>query len=182
MDKAIRDFTYEELQSFPLFGTQARIPLFSEVLQIFDGKQPLIVELKYGPDWQLLCEATRRMLDEYGGPACVESFHPAMVRWFKQHDPKRLRGQLSEAACFSRKHVKWYLAFMMSRLLTNCLTRPQFVAYRLGPKPLSVRLCETMGPMKVLWTAREPRDHDRLMGENHAVIFEGYRPTEGKAP
>ena len=71
---------------------------------------------------------------------------------------------------------------MMSRLLTNCLTRPQFVAYRLGPKPLSVRLCETMGPMKVLWTAREPRDHARLMGENHAVIFEGYRPVEGKAP
>jgi hypothetical protein len=39
-----------------------------------------------------------------------------------------------------------------------------------------------MGPMKVLWTARVPEDHDRLMGENHAVIFEGYRPTEGKAP
>ena len=35
--------------------------------------------------------------------------------------------------------------------------------------------------MKVLWTAREPRDHARLMGENHAVIFEGYRPEEGKA-
>ena len=182
VDKAIRDFTYEELQSFPLFGTQARIPLFSEVLQIFDGKQPLIVELKYGPDWQLLCEATRRMLDEYGGPACVESFHPAMVRWFKQHDPKRLRGQLSEAACFSRQHVKWYLAFAMSRLLSNCLTRPQFIAYRLGPKPLSVRVCEAMGAMKVLWTAREIGDHGRLMGENHAVIFEGYRPTEGKAP
>ena len=182
VDRPIRDFTYEELQAFPLFGTQARIPLFSEVLQVFDGKQPLIVELKYGPDWQLLCEATRRMLDQYGGPACVESFHPAMVRWFKQHDPKRLRGQLSEAACFSKQHVKWYLAFMMSRLLTNCLTRPQFVAYRLGPKPLSVRVCEIMGPMKVLWTARDPRDHARLMGENHAIIFEGYRPTEGKAP
>ena len=182
VDRPIRDFTYEELQAFPLFGTEERIPLFSEVLQVFDGKQPLIVELKYGPDWQLLCEATRRMLDQYGGPACVESFHPAMVRWFKQHDPKRLRGQLSEAACFSKQHIKWYLAFMMSRLLTNCLTRPQFIAYRLGPKPLSVRLCEAMGPMKVLWTARVPEDHDRLMGENHAVIFEGYRPTEGKAP
>ena len=181
VDGAVRDFTFAELQAFPLFGTEARIPLFSDVLRIFDGKQPLIVELKYGPDWALLCEATRRMMDEYPGPACVESFHPAMVRWFKQHDPKRLRGQLSEAACFSKKHVKWYLAFAMSRLLSNCLTRPQFVAYRLGPKPLSVRVCEAMGAMKVLWTAREPKDHARLMEENHAVIFEGYRPREGKA-
>ena len=181
VDKAIRDFTFEELQAFPLFGTEARIPLFSEVLRIFAGKQPLIVELKYGPDWELLSEATRRMLDEYQGPACVESFHPAMVRWFWRHDPQRLRGQLSEAACFSRQHVKWYLAFAMSRLLSNCLTRPQFIAYRLGPKPLSVRACEAMGAMKVLWTAREIGDHGRHMQENDAVIFEGYRPREGKA-
>ncbi len=181
VDRPIRDFTFEELQRFSLFGTKERIPLFSDVLRVFEGKQPLIVELKYGPDWQLLCEATRRMLDEYRGPACVESFHPAMVRYFKQHDPRRLRGQLSEAACFSRQHVKWYLAFMMSRLLTNFLTRPQFVAYRVGPKCLSVRVSEAMGAMKVLWTAREPGDHAGHMQENHAVIFEGYRPTEGKA-
>ena len=181
VDKPIRDFTYAELQAFPLFGMEERIPLFSEVLEIFAGRQPLIVELKYGPDWELLCEATRRMLDEYRGPACVESFHPAMVRWFWKHDPGRLRGQLSEAACFSRQHVKWYLAFAMSRLLSDCLTRPQFIAYRVGPKPLSVRLAEGMGAMKVLWTAREPEQHQKRMAENHAVIFEGYRPDGGKA-
>ena len=181
VDRPIRDFTYEELQQFPLFGTQERIPLFSDVLRIFNGKQPLIVELKYGPDTDLLCEATRQMLDAYPGPACVESFHPAMVRWFWKHDPKRLRGQLSEAACFSKKHLSLPLAFMMSRLLTNFLTRPQFIAYRVGPKPLSVRVSEGVGAMKVLWTAREPEQHARRMKENHAVIFEGYRPEEGRA-
>ena len=156
-------------------------PLFSDVLRIFNGKQPLIVELKYGPDTDLLCEATRQMLDAYPGPACVESFHPAMVRWFWKHDPKRLRGQLSEAACFSKKHLSLPLAFMMSRLLTNFLTRPQFIAYRVGPKPLSIRVSEGMGAMKVLWTIREPEQHARCMKENHAVIFEGYRPEEGRA-
>lgn len=181
VDKAVRDFTYEELRQIPLFKTGERIPLFSEVLSIFDGKQPLIVELKYGPDAALVCEGTKALLDGYAGPACVESFHPAMVRWFKKHDPKRLRGQLSEAACFSKKTLPGYLAFLMSRLFTNCLTRPQFVAYRVGPKPLSVRAAERMGAMKVLWTAREPELHGRRMAENDAVIFEGYRPREGKA-
>lgn len=177
---AIRDYTYEELQAFALFGTEERIPLFLDVLRIFDGKQPLIVELKYGPDWELLSEATRQMLDEYGGPACVESFHPAMVRWFWKHDPTRLRGQLSEAARFSRKNLSLPLAFMMSRLLTDCLTRPQFIAYRVGPKPLSVRLAERMGAMKVLWTAREKELHQQRMAENDAIIFEGYRPERGR--
>ena len=181
VDRPIRDFTYEELQTFSLFNTEERIPLFSDVLRIFDGQQPLIVELKYGPDWAVLCEATRAMLDEYKGPACVESFHPAMVRWFWKHDPNRLRGQLSEAACFSKKHIKRYLAFLMSRLFSNCLTRPQFIAYRVGPKPLSVRVAEGLGAMKVLWTAREPDLHARRMAQNHAVIFEGYRPQEGRA-
>lgn len=176
VDRPIRDFTYEELQAFPLFGTGERIPLFSEVLKVFGGRQPLIVELKYGPDWVPLCEAIRAMLDAYPGPACVESFHPAMVRWFRKHDPKRLRGQLSEAARFSRKTLPLPVAFAMSRLLGNCLTRPQFIAYRVGPKPLSVRLAERMGAMKVLWTARERSQHDQRMKENHAVIFEGYRP------
>ena len=176
VEKAIRDFTYAELQQIPLFKTEQRIPLFSEVLQIFDGRQPLIVELKYGPDAPALCEATRAMLAGYAGPACVESFHPAMVRWFKKHDPQRLRGQLSEAACFSKKTLPLPLAFMMSRLFTNCLTRPQFIAYRVGPKPLSVRIAEGMGAMKVLWTAREPERHAARMAQNHAVIFEGYRP------
>ena len=181
VDRPIRDLTYAELQGFPLFGTEERIPLFSDVLRVFDGKQPLIVELKYSPDWVPLCEATRAMLDEYGGPACVESFHPAMVRWFRKHDPKRLRGQLSEAARFSKKTLPLPLAFAMSRLFSNCLTRPQFIAYRVGPKPLSVRAAERMGAMKVLWTAREPEQHARRMKENHAVIFEGYRPEEGRA-
>lgn len=181
VDKAVRDFTYEELRQIPLFKTGERIPLFSEVLAIFDGKQPLIVELKYGPDAALLCEATRALLAAYRGPACVESFHPAMVLWFRKHDPTRLRGQLSEAACFSKKTLPGYLAFMMSRLFTNCLTRPQFIAYRVGPKPLSVRAAERMGAMKVLWTARERSQHGRRMAENDAVIFEGYRPREGKA-
>lgn len=180
VDRPIRDFTYAELQQYPLFGTEERIPLFTDVLQLFNGRQPLIVELKYGPDWVLLCEATRQLLDEYRGPACVESFHPSMVRWFRRNDPARLRGQLSEAACFSRKHLSLPLAFMMSRLLTNCLTRPQFIAYRVGPKPFSVRASEDLGAMKVLWTAREIEQHDRRMGENDAVIFEGYEPETGR--
>ena len=135
VDKAIRDLTYAELQVFPLFGTEESIPLFSDVLKVFDGKQPLIVELKYGPDTDILCEATRQMLDAYPGPACVESFHPAMVRWFKLHDPKRLRGQLSEATCFSRKHLSLPLSFMMSRLLTNFLTRPSSSPIGWAPSP-----------------------------------------------
>ena len=173
-DEGVWEYTYEELLTFPLFGTRERIPLFSEVLEIFGGRQPLIVELKSAaPNVRELCEAVRLMLAEYPGDACVESFDPDVVRFFRRNDPDRLRGQL--ASLPEGKHPGWK-EWCRSRLLFNWSSRPQFVAYGVGPKPLSVRLCEKLGAMKVCWTAREPDLHGRRMAENDAVIFEHYRP------
>jgi glycerophosphoryl diester phosphodiesterase len=176
-DGGVCDYTFAELQAFPLFGTGERIPLFADVLKIFDGRQPLIVELKSAaPNTPALCEAVRKMLAEYAGPACVESFSPEVVRFFRLHDPDRLRGQLSQAACFWKGSLSFAQGYALSRLLLNFRARPHFIAYGIGPKPLPVRLCECLGAMRVCWTARKEADHARLLQENDAVIFEGYEP------
>ncbi|MCE5188475.1 MAG: glycerophosphodiester phosphodiesterase [Eubacteriales bacterium] len=169
-------YTFAELQAFPLLDTAERIPTFSDVLAVLDGKIPMIVELKSSGDWKTLCEKTLALLLEYRGDYCVESFHPLLVRWFYQHAPQILRGQLSEAARFSRKYVPWYQALMMSRLFTNILVHPQFIAYHIGPKCLSARLCEAMGAMRVAWTAHPADDQAKLTERNDAIIFEHYRP------
>lgn len=175
-DGMICDYTFEELQAFPLFGSEERIPLFSDVLAVFDGRQPLIVELKHCPNQAELCLAVRNMLGEYRGDACIESFDPFIVRDFRRNDPRRLRGQLANSWSGYRSVLPWTLGWPLSRVLFNAFSRPQFIAYQTGPKPLSVRLCESLGAMKVCWTAREPELHERRMRENDAVIFESYRP------
>ena len=176
-DGQICDFTFDELQAFPLFGSAERIPLFSGVLEIFSGRQPLIVELKHCPNQKELCAAVRKMLGAYKGPACIESFDPRIVRDFRRNDPGRLRGQLANPYSGYRGLMPAYLGWMLSRVLFNAAARPQFIAFKLAPKPLSVRLCEALGAMKVCWTAREADRHEQLMQENDAVIFEGYRPS-----
>ena len=148
VDGRICDMTLAELRELRLFSSEERIPLFSEVLEIFSGKQPLIVELKYAPNWKPLSDATRKMLGEYKGP------------------PQRLYRNAAPA----------WQTFMVSRVMSNVLARPQFIAYCVGPKPLSVRLCEKLGAMKVCWTARKAEHHEEEMKKNDAVIFEGYRP------
>ena len=178
VDGRICDMTLAEVRKLRLFGTEERIPLFSEVLEIFGGKQPLIVELKYAPNWKPLSDETRRMLGAYAGPACIESFHPYIVRDFRLNDPERVRGQLSQQARLYQKAIPGYQGFALSRLLTNVLTRPDFIAYCIGPKPASVRLCEALGAMKVCWTARDAGKHGEETRKNDAVIFEGYRPKE----
>ena len=176
IDARVDAYSYDELQTLSLFGTQERIPLFTDVLAVLDGKIPMIVELKSGGDWKTLCPKTLELLQAYKGDYCVESFHPLLVRWFYVNAPQILRGQLSEAARFSRKGLPLYQAIMMSRLFTNILTHPQFIAYRVGPKCLSVRICEWLGAMRVAWTARPTDDHARLTRHNDAIIFEHYRP------
>ena len=47
VDKEIDQCTYEELQDYPIYGSDQRGPLFEDVLKAVDGKVPLIVELKY---------------------------------------------------------------------------------------------------------------------------------------
>ena len=45
-DVLVEDLTAEELKQYRLEGTQEQIPLLEEVLPLFQGKTPLIIELK----------------------------------------------------------------------------------------------------------------------------------------
>ncbi len=168
----VDDRNWEELRGMPLCGTDERMPLFSEVLNAVGGRTPIIIELKTGRKNRLLCEKTLALIDRYGGPVCVESFDPWIVRWFRVHAPDILRGQLSSQYDDLLRTMSPFQAFCRSRLLTNFIARPQFVAYRVGKKPLTVRLCEAMGAMKVAWTAHDWKSES----EADAVIFEFYRP------
>ena len=44
-DVQIEDLTLKDLSKYRLEGTQEQIPLFSDVLKLFDGKAPMIIEL-----------------------------------------------------------------------------------------------------------------------------------------
>ena len=165
--------TFEELQQLRLCGTEHRIPLFSEVLEVVHGRGPLIVELKNGRSNRELCEKTYALLENYRGEACIESFNPMIVAWFRLHGRDLVRGQL---AAPTEEYVKdgfsKPLGFVLSRTLLNFLARPQFIAYRIGPRPLSVHLAEALGAMKVGWTSHEPCNEKG----RDAVIFEFYKP------
>jgi glycerophosphoryl diester phosphodiesterase len=164
--------TWAELQELRLCGTEYGIPLFSEVLNTVRGRGPLIVELKSGRRNRELCEKTYAMLQNYRGEACIESFNPFIVMWFRFHAKDLLRGQLAAPSKEYLKDMSYGRAFLLSHCLLNCFSRPQFIAYKIGYRPPTVRLAEQLGAMKVGWTSHEPRNEKG----RDAVIFEFYRP------
>lgn len=127
----VADYTYEELQAFPLCRSDQRIPLLSDVLAMTDGRVPLIIELKAdgGGNIRDLCRDTALLLDSYSGEYAVESFHPMIVNWFRRNRPLVRRGQLSTDFFLTHSKGKHWQFFLLETMLTNLITRPDFIAY-----------------------------------------------------
>lgn len=171
----VDELEYRELKELPLLGTEERIPLFTEVLELFDGgkERPLIVELKTGPRNGELCRKTYEILKQYPGLACIESFNPLIVSWFRKYAPEVVRGQLASVLSDYLPQQNRFMAFLLSRCALNFLARPDFVAYRNTGRPKRILRLRKRGIALFGWTSREP-DNDQK--RNDAVIFENYRP------
>ena len=180
-DVEIEDLTAEELKNYTLEGTEHHIPLLEEVLPIFAGKAPLIVELKAERgNAAALAEAACALLDKYHVTYCMESFDPRCLMWLWENRPDVVRGQLSEN--FARhgdgENLPGVVRWVLSNLLLNCRTRPDFIAYRFEDrKCLSLRLCRGIyRAQEFSWTIRSKADMAAAEQDGALVIFEQFNP------
>ena len=133
-DVLVEDLTAEELKQYRLEGTEEEIPLLEEVLPLFEESGlPLVVELKAERgNHDALAAAACEVLDRFRVLYCIESFDPRCIRWLKKNRPEIVRGQLSEN--FLRHgdggNMPKVLLWALGNLLTNCLAKPDFIAYR----------------------------------------------------
>ncbi len=175
-DINIEDLNLEELGNYRLEGTAEKIPTLKEVLELYEGKYPLIIELKpTAENVDKLCLNTAYLLKSYKGKYCVESFDPRCVRWFKKHSPQIIRGQLSQNYFKSKnKKISLFYQIIMTLLLTNFITKPDFVAYRFSDRnALSFKICTNFHKLQgVSWTIRGEENIVQAEKENIIPIFE----------
>ena len=177
-DGIIEDLTAEDLGKYRLLGTDETIPLFTDVLAVFEGKTPLIIELKVvNGNAAALTDAVMSVLKNWKGTYCIESFHPGVVSHMKKHYPDVIRGQLSENF-FRAKSISFGKAFLMTFLLTTAYTRPDFIAYAYQDRAnISLRLMRKIyGVHEVGWTIRDQSVMERLEKEDVVPIFENFVP------
>lgn len=175
----IEDLTTEDLKNYHLEGTSETIPTFREVIELFAGKAPMIVELKpERGNHAALAAAACAMLDEYGIDYCMESFDPRAVAWLKKNRPDVVRGQLTENFLRNPKsNLPWALKFVMSKNLMNFLGRPDFIAYKFADRETTWSLFFCRKQMEsVTWTITTQEDYDAAIAEGWTPIFEGFRP------
>ena len=88
----IVNHTYDELQAYTLCQSQERIPKLSELLEMVDGRVPLIVEIKAETADVSCCVIIDKLLHAYRGAYCIESFNPMVLWWFRRKPRKRGAG------------------------------------------------------------------------------------------
>lgn len=100
--------------------------------------------------------------------------------WLWANRPDVVRGQLSEN--FRRhgdaENLPGVVRWVLSNLLLNARTRPDFIAYRFEDrKSLSLRLCRGLyGAQEFSWTIRSKETMDAAERDGALVIFECFDP------
>ena len=178
-DVLIEDLTVEDLENYRLEGTDEKIPLFSELLDLYAGKAPLIIELKAHGNHAELSKAVCDTMEGYKGVYCMESFDPRVVQWLRKNRPEIIRGQLAENFLKVKQNpLNIVLKFIMTNHLMNFLSMPDFVAYKFADRnTLGTRICRKFWKLQgVTWTIRSQEDYDNAVKEGWIPIFENFTP------
>lgn len=176
----IEDLTTDQLKNYRLEGTEETIPEFQEVLTLFHGKAPLIVELKpEDGNHAALAEAVCKMMDTYQGPYCLESFDPRCIAWLRKNRPHIIRGQLTKNFFKDKQDLPDHLKFAMRHCLTNIMCTPDFVAYQFSHRKdtISLKLCQKLWKAQIVtWTLTTQEEYDIAAKEGWIPIFENFTP------
>lgn len=171
------DYTLEELKGFRLANSGEQIPTLEEALAVVGGRVPLIIEYKLDRVQTRVCELANEILKKYKGIYCIESFHPLALIWYKKHRPDVLRGQLSEEFWKEDKkycHLKYYA---LAYLISNVVTRPDFVAYNhRHHRNLSRSLHALLGGLPVCYTVKNQADYEEAKRHFKMIIFDSFMP------
>ena len=178
----VEEKTAAELSALRLAGTEERIPFLEEVLPLFAGRAPLVVELK--TDWRSAAELACRTvecLDRFSIDYCVESFDPRPLLWLRISRPDVLRGQLSKDFHRDPGRQNAWNRLALTNLFYNVFSRPDFIAYRFQDRRrAAVGLCRRFGARLALWTLRGPEETAQAEREGALPIFEEISSEEAQ--
>jgi glycerophosphoryl diester phosphodiesterase len=192
--RIVEDLTLDALRDLRLSGTEQTIPTLEEVLAIFERPAaerpaaerpvaerpatPLIIELKtWNGNAARLASRTMELLDSRCVSYCIESFDPYALAWLRRNRPEVIRGQLS---CFfgTAEKREPFSRMLVHYLLTNVITRPDFIAYSHANKGnLSRVLCRKLfRALSVAWTVKSQEQLDACRNDFDLFIFEQFIP------
>ena len=164
IDKKICECTYEELKTIKLLDTKYTIPLLSEVLNLVNGKVPILIEIKYDQKIGLLEHELMKILDNYNGNIYLQSFRIRTYLWFKLRKYPYKNGLLIK----KRKHSICYLyIFLILKIFKSDFISVSFNI--LNNKYIKKISNNTL---LFVWTIKNENKYKKVKNSVDGIIFE----------
>lgn len=184
VQKDLFSMTAEEIKQLRILDTDEQIPTLDEVLNLIDGRVPLLIEIKFYAHSEKLCAALAEKLDTYIGSFAIQSFDPRILRYFKKHRPRFARGQLVSKPSKKQKPKSSgdkknpIVSFALNHMLLNFLSRPDFISIQANhTRDLGFILAtEAFKAKGFVWTIRKEKHHHFFKRQGYFTIFEDIKP------
>lgn len=175
--------TAAELGRLRLAGTEDHIPTFRELLDMVDGRVPLLVELKTqdlytGESTGALEAAAVADLTGYTGPVAFMSFNPYSVAALARLAPTIPRGLTTWSwAADPEEAIAPELAARLRTIPDYDATESSFISHDAGDlsRPRVAEL-KAQGARVLCWTITSPEAEARARQLAENITFEGYHP------
>ncbi|HSK25060.1 MAG TPA: glycerophosphodiester phosphodiesterase family protein [Egicoccus sp.] len=176
----VGDLDVAALQALPLLDaagapTAETVPTLAAALEAV-GSRPVMVEIK---SRRLragrLEEQVAAAVDAHRGPACVASFNPTTVRWFRRYRPDVIRVLTATADADPR--LPAVVRRRLAELRDAAALDPHAVSYDLAGLPNAAATAwRATGRPLITWTVRSEADLAKAEAEADNLIFEHVRP------
>jgi len=174
----LEDLTYDDLKSCTLGNTDEAIPTLQQVLDLVDGQVELLIELKPNGDIYKLAANTYYLLKNYKGIYAIQSFHPYIIRWFKDNAPEVLRGQIAEYFK-EKKDMSKVKKFMLKRMVFNKKNAVDFINYNVINMPNRyLNKAKKKGIPIIGYTAKSIQEYKRIKSHYDNAVFEAFEPQK----
>lgn len=169
VNKRVKDLTYKELLKYNLFDTTLKVPLFSEVIKLVNGRVPILIETKYHNRYGVLEKILINELSNYKGLYAIQSFYPMSLLWLKRNTKDIPIGLLSSNFKNNSNSLKKLIG---KTLILDLFFKTDFISYDVKGLPSNYLSLKKDKKKIVIWTIKNKKDYDLAKKYTDALICE----------
>ena len=171
VNKRVKDLTYRELLRYNLFDTTLKVPLFSDVIKLVNGRVPILIETKYHNRYGVLEKILINELSNYKGLYAIQSFYPMSLLWLKRNTKDIPIGLLSSNFKNDLNRLK---SFIGKTLILDLFFKTDFISYDVKGLPNNYLSYKRNKKKIVIWTIKNKKDYDLARQYTDSLICENF--------
>ena len=171
VNKKVKDLTYKELLKYNLFDTTQKVPLFSDVIKLVNGRVPILIETKYYNRYGVLEKILINELSNYKGLYAIQSFYPMSLLWLKRNTKDIPIGLLSSNFKNDLNRLK---SIIGKTLILDLFFKTDFISYDVKGLPNNYLSYKRDKKKIVIWTIKNKKDYDLARQYTGSLICENF--------